>query len=464
MTIWYPDPETLTPPLHASLAQALAKAISDGRLATGAQLPTHRRMAQELGLSVHTVSKAYDSLRRQRLIDGQVGRGSFVTGAEAGCSPPYRLQPETGSGYDLSISRPLFAPLHAERFQQALQQLPDGLDPACYLSTRPNAGHQAHREAGAEWLRVCGLEVPAERILMTNGVSHGLSAALTALARPGDTVVAEKITHHLLIPACASLGLTLAGLETDSDGMLPDALEDYCRKRSPKLLFLLPSLANATAGMMPLERRQALVDVARRHNLLIIENDALGPVAADRPAPVAALAPERTVYLTSFTKCTLPGLRAGYLAAPEHLLPALTTRIVVFSWMATPLMGELASRWVRDGTALELARWQRRALAERHGIAAEVLQGCGWQGHPAALHLWLPLQNGWTSEGFAAYARRLQVSVAPDTPFLAPRVPPQNAVRVSLGSVQDPARFRQALELLAGMLRQPPEGAASLAF
>ncbi|MCB4456782.1 MocR-like ectoine utilization transcription factor EhuR [Leisingera sp. McT4-56] len=464
MTMWYPDPESLTSPLHASLAQALAKAISDGRWAKGAQLPTHRRMAEQLGLSVHTVSKAYDSLRRQRLIDGQVGRGSFVTGPEAAGSLPYRLQSETGGGFDLSISRPLFAQLHADRFQQALQQLPEGLDPSCYLSTRPNAGHEAHRQAGAEWLRICGLEVPAGRILMTNGVSHGLSAALTALARPGDTVVADKITHHLLVSACASLGLTLAGLEMDGDGMLPDALQEFCRDNNPKALFLLPSLANATAGMMPEARRRALVEVARRHDLLIIENDAFGPVAEDRPVPVAALAPERTVYLTTFTKCTLPGLRAGYLAAPEHLLPALTGRIVVFSWMATPLMCELASRWVRDGTALELARWQRRVLAERHAIAAEVLQGWNWQGHPAALHLWLALPGGWTSEGFAAYARQLNVAVAPDTPFLAPRVLPQNAVRISLGSVQDPVRFRQGLELLAGMLRQPPEAAAALAF
>ncbi|MBY6141237.1 PLP-dependent aminotransferase family protein [Leisingera daeponensis] len=464
MTIWYPDPDSLSSPLHASLAQALAKAISDGRLAQGAQLPTHRRMAEQLGLSVHTVSKAYDSLRRQRLIDGQVGRGSFVTGPDAAGGQPYRLESETGGGYDLSISRPVFAQMHAERFQQALRQLPEGLDPGCYLSSRPNAGHRAHREAGAEWLKICGLEVSAERILMTNGASHGLSAALTALTRPGDTVVADKVTHHLLVSACACLGLTLAGLDMDGDGMLPDALEEFCRKSAPKVLFLLPSLANATAGMMPEDRRQALVEVARKHDLLIIENDAFGPVAEDRPEPVAALAPERTVYLTTFTKCTVSGLRAGYLAAPEHLLPALTGRIVVFSWMATPLICELASRWVRDGTALELARWQRRALAERHAIAAEVLQGWNWQGHPAALHLWLPLEGGWTSSGFVSYARELNVAVAPDTPFLTPRTLPQNAVRISLGSIQDPLRFRQALELLAGMLRQPPEGVSALAF
>lgn len=464
MTIWYPDPAALTSPLHTSLAAAIAKAISDGRLPKGTQLPTHRRMAEELGLSVHTVSKAYEALRRQRLIDGQVGRGSYVLDPDTSNDQPFQLSSEKGGGFDLSISRPLISQHHAERFEQALKALPEGLDPSYYLSCRPNVGHDAHRAAGAEWLKICGLEVPAERIIMTNGVSHGMSAALSALTRPGDTVVSDKITHHLLVSGCSYLGLNLAGLETDAGGILPDALERYCREQSPKVLFLLPSLANSTAGMMPEDRRRALVEIARKYDLHIIENDAFGPVAEDRPVPVSALAPERSIYLTTFTKCTVSGLRAGYLAAPEHLLPALTGRIVVFGWMATPLMCELATRWVQDGTALELAQWQRRALAERYAIADDVLQGWRWQGHPSALHLWLPLTEGWTTASFVSYARELKVAVAPDAPFLTPKTPPQNAVRVSLGSVQDQDRFRQALELIAGMLRRPPEGVAPFTY
>ncbi|WP_264212031.1 PLP-dependent aminotransferase family protein [Leisingera thetidis] len=451
-------------PLHSSLALSIAKAISDGRLPKGTQLPTHRKLAEELGLSVHTVSKAYESLRRQRLIDGQVGRGSYVLDPDQPNDQPFRLSSERGGGFDLSISRPVVSQQHAERFQQALRDLPEGLDPSYYLSCRPNIGHDAHRAAGAQWLQHCGLEVKPDRIIMTNGVSHGMSAALSALTRPGDTVISDKITHHLLVSGCSYLGLNLAGLETDADGICPGAVDRFCRENSAKVLFLLPSLANATAGMIPEARRRELVEVARKHDLHIIENDAFGPVAEDRPVPVTALAPERTIYLTTFTKCTVSGLRAGYMAAPEHLLPALTGRIVVFGWMATPLMCELATRWVQDGTALELAQWQRHALAERYAIATEVLQDWRWQGHPSALHLWLPLTEGWTTGSFVSYAQELKVAVAPDAPFLTPKTPPQNAVRLSLGSIQDQERFRQALNLIAGMLNHPPEGVAPFTY
>lgn len=464
MTNWLPDPSALASPLHSSLALAIAKAISEGKLPKGTQLPTHRKLAEELGLSVHTVSKAYESLRRQRLIDGQVGRGSYVLDLNTPDDQPFQLSSERGRNFDLSISRPAFSQRHAELFQLVLADLPQGLDPSYYLACRPNVGHDAHRAAGETWLRICGLDVPPERIIMTNGVSHGMSAALSALARPGDTVVSSRITHHLLVSGCSYLGLNLVGVDFDQDGMLPDALDRHCTENNAKVLFLLPSLANTTVEMIPEERRQALVQVARKHNLHIIENDAFGPVAEDRPVPVAALAPERTIYLTTFTKCTVSGLRAGYMAAPEHLLPALTGRIVVFGWMATPLMCEIATRWVLDGTALELALWQRRALAERYEIASQALQGHQWRGHPSALHLWLPLESGWTTSSFVAYARQLKVAVAPDAPFLTSKTPPPNAVRISLGSVQDLSRFKQAMELVGGMLSRPPEGVAPLAF
>lgn len=214
MTIWLPDPSTLSSPLHSSLALAIAKAISDGKLPKGTQLPTHRKLAEELGLSVHTVSKAYESLRRQRLIDGQVGRGSYVLDPDTSNNQPFQLSSERGRGFDLSISRPAFSQHHAELFQQALADLPQGLDPSYYLACRPNVGHDAHRAAGVKWLQNCGMDAPADQIIMTNGVSHGMSAALSALTRPGDTVVTSRITHHLLVSGCSYLGLYLAGVDT----------------------------------------------------------------------------------------------------------------------------------------------------------------------------------------------------------------------------------------------------------
>jgi DNA-binding transcriptional MocR family regulator len=464
MTIWLPDPNTLNHPLHLGLASAIANAITEGKLSKGQKLPTHRYMADKLGLSVHTVSKAYDNLRRQNLIDGQVGRGSYVLDQDTQNDQPFQLESEANNGFDMSISRPIFSQLHVDKFQRLLTQIPKNLDPAIFLSCRPNIGHSQHRKAGVKWLDLCGLKADPESIIMTNGVTHGMSAALSALTRSGDTVLSDRTTHHLLVSTCAYFGLNLVGIETDAFGIIPDSLEKYCHENSPKVLYLIPSIASPTVYMMHEERRRKLAEIARKFDLYIIENDAFGPVAADRPPPVSTFAPECSIYLTTLTKCTVPGMRVGYLVAPDHLLPALTGRIIVFGWMATPLMCELATRWVLDGTAHELAMSQRAELQKRYEVAQDILQGFDWSGHPSALHLWLNLPDGWKTSDFVAHARQLKVAVAPENPFLTPKTLPQNAVRISLGSIQNPEQFSHAMRLIVGLLKRPQEPIPQFTF
>lgn len=442
----------------------MADAIEGNRLSPGEKLPTHRKLADDLGLSVNTVSKAYDILRRRNLIDGQVGRGSFVIDAGKSNDQPFKLESEPETHFDMSISRPLFNRLHVDAMQATLKQLHDGLDPGLYLSTRPNVGHDRHRKIGVTWLSHCGLETDAASVLMTNGVTHGMSAAMSAILRPGDVILSDSITHHLLVSSAVYFGYRHIGLETDDHGILPDALEKACVEKSPRALYLLPSLANPNVHMMPEDRRRQIAGIARKHGLHIIENDAFGPVASDRKPPVSAFAPELSVYLTTFTKCTVSGLRAGYAVVPDHLMPTMTARLIVFGWMATPLICELASRWVEDGTAMALADWQRVEIGKRFEIAKQELAGFSWRGHPAGLHLWLQLPPGWDSNSFVAHARELNVAVSPESPFLSPKVGPANAVRVSLGSIRETERFQQALRLLAGLLRRPREPLPQFAY
>ncbi|MFT7593895.1 MAG: DNA-binding transcriptional MocR family regulator [Paracoccaceae bacterium] len=464
MTNWIPDRKSLRQPLHLSLAASVSAAIEDGRLKAGQRLPTHRSLAVQLNLSVNTVSKAYDALKRQNLIDGQIGRGSFVTDQKKLEHQPYNLESEPKNLLDLSISRPAYSRLHVDRMQNLLMKLPRDLNSQMFLSCRPNIGFESHRLAGTKWLSLCGLITRPENIIMTNGVTHGMTAALSALTRPGDIVLCDTITHHLLVSACAYLGLQLVGLEIDEFGIVPDALEKACSELRPKVLYLLPSLTNPNVHMMPEDRRRQLADVARKYKLFIVENDAFGPVAEDRPPPVSAIVPELSIYLTTFTKCTMSGLRAGYLVAPEFLFPALTGRLIVFGWMATPLMCEIATRWVLDGTAEELALWQRKKLRDRYEIARTELAGFDWRGHPSALHLWLKLPSEWDSASLVAHARQLNIAVSPETPFLAPQSNPQNAVRISVASIQDPERFRQALRMVAGLLNQRREPLPQLVY
>lgn len=455
MTLWRPDPALIRRPAYLSLADQFARAIHDGRLANGERLPTHRRLADDLKLSVQTVSRAYEELIRRGMISGEVGRGSFVQTQRREPEPPY-IPERLGEVIDLSILKPVCEPMHLEKLKQALGWLAENLPSSSALSFRPNMVFPRHRAVAVEWLQLCGLQASPQNVCLTNGATAGMTVALMSVAPPGSTVATEAIGHHTLVPLARYLGFNLTGLPIDGNGLIPEGLDEACHLSDIRAVFVQPSVINPTATLMDATRREQIAAVARKHDIAIIENDVLGPLVEGRPVPVAAFAPERTLYVTSFTKITVPGLRIGYLAVPDRYVAAVANRHLVSNWMATPMVAEIASKWVTDGTAMELVKWQRAALRRRQEIAAEMLTGVGYRAQRDALHLWLELPDDRSEEGFVSQARLRGVAIAPGTSFRIAETPWHPAIRISLGSTTE-GELRAGLSVVAKLLLGEPE-------
>lgn len=455
MTMWQPDPTLIRRPAYLSLAEQFARAIHDGRLPNGARLPTHRKLSDELGLSVQTVSRAYEELIRRGLISGEIGRGTFVQTVKREPEPPY-LPERLGEVIDLSILKPVCEPFHHERLKQALAWLSETLPASSALSFRPNMVFPRHRAVAVEWLRQCGLEVSGQNVSLTNGATSGMTVALMSVAPPGSTVVTEAIGHHTLVPLARYLGFNLEGLPIDNHGVLPEALDAACRQTDIRAAFLQPSAINPTASVMGSVRRAELAEIARRHDIAIIENDVLGPLIEDKAPPIAHFAPERTLYVTSFTKITVPGLRIGYLVAPDRYVAAVANRHLVSNWMATPMVAEIATKWVTDGTAMDLVRWQRKALRSRQAVVSEMLAGVDYRAHPEGLHVWLELPDDRSEESFVSQARLRGVAIAPGVSFRISADPWKPAVRISVGSTTE-TELRTGLGVVSKLLQGDPE-------
>lgn len=456
MTTWSPDRTTLYRPVYLSLANQIAHAVAEGMLPPGTRMPTHRALADQLGVSVQTVSRAYEELIQQGLMTGEVGRGTFVRTARAEPAPPFVME-RVRELIDLSILKPVVEAMHLERMQTALAGLAGNLPSSLAFSFRPSMALAPHRETALVWLRCCGIETAAKNVLVTNGATPAITIALMTALRPGGLVVTEEIGHHTLVPLCAYLGLKIEGLAADREGILPDALERACREASVSAVLVHPNAASPTSALMGSTRRNELVEVARRHQVQIIENDAWGPLV-DRPAPpLARLAPERTLYVTGFSKCVMPGLRTGYLVVPDKLIAAAANRHLVVNWMATAIMAEIASRWIEDGTALELALWQRAALRRRQTIAGQLLRDLPCQRHRESLQIWLPLPPAASEEQFVAQARLHGVAIAPGASFTTVSRPLPPAIRIAIGSAASEAELRTGLAVVADLYRSEPE-------
>lgn len=463
MTIWPPDPSALGRPAYRAIAQAAAEAVAAGELAPGTRLPTHRALAFQLGVSVQTISRAYEELARLGLLSGEVGRGSFVRIPAAGARMPWhRLDGAVGEVIDLSMLTPVTDDFHRRRFSETLAAIAaDPPDPVLF-SFRPNATLKGHCTEAARWLAHCGMTVSADHILPTNGSTAAMTIALMAAAAPGDLVAVEEMTHHTLKALASALGLRVIAVGMDEEGLLPEALDRACAAAPVKAVYLIPEGAGPLACRMGPARRQDLIDVARARNLSIIENDALGPLAEGRGPPIGALAPERTFYFTGLTKCCLPGLRIAWLVAPERSATTARTRHLVTNWMATALMAEIASRWLADGNAMELLRWQRAVLEKRNQMAAQILSGHRLGQTATGLHVWLSLCAPWEETSFVALARHAGVAIAGGSAFAISDKSVRLGVRICLGGVHE-HQLARGLETVARLANSEP-GPIHLAY
>ncbi|MFS2159334.1 PLP-dependent aminotransferase family protein [Pseudomonas sp. Pseusp122] len=428
---------------YKALVDALAADIRSGRLLPGTRLPTHRQLAAQHGLALVTASRVYAELEAMGLVSGETGRGTFVR--ETALPPGLGVnQAVVADGVlDLNFNYPSL-PGQAELLRGALRQLAVGGDLESLLRYQPHAGRLHERASVARHLQVRGLTVEAEQVLIVSGAQHGLAVTLMALLQPGDVVATDALTYSGFKVLAETLHLELVAIPVNQHGPDLDALERLCRSRRIKAVYSMPTLHNPLGWVMDIEQRQGLVAIAREHGLLILEDAAYAFLAKDPPAPLAALAPERTVYVSGLSKNVATGLRVGFIAAPVRYIAALEQSVRATTWNTPGVLTAIATGWLDDGTVLKLEAQKREDARARQALAREVLAGLSWVGHPASYLLWLPLPEEVRADQVAMALMREQVAVSTAEPFaIGVHVP--HAIRLALGSV-DMAALRLALE------------------
>ena len=356
---------------------------------------------------------------------------------------------------DLTINRPGAAGEGAS-MATALRRLAAEPDLTALLDYQAPAGREEDRLAGAAFLRSCGLSTTPEQVVATAGGQHAMACIVGALAQPGDTLAVEALTYPGLRALAQLLHLRLAPIAIDQEGLIPEALDAACRAAPVHVLYTMPTLHNPTTVTMPVERREALAEVARKHGLVLIEDDVYGFLLDAPLPPLAHFAPERSFYISSTSKSLMPALRVGYVHAPRAQVERLAAAVRATIYSAPPLMARIAAHWIADGTAERLAVAKRAETRQRNRMARRILAGAELAGDPAAAHLWLTLPEPWRADDFAASARRHGVGIIPAAAFAVSRQPP-NAVRICLGAQTTFERVERAVVRLAELLATPPE-------
>ena len=437
---------------YLGIVEALEADIRSGRVAGGDRLPAQRVIAEALNVDLTTVTRACNEARRRGLVEAQAGRGTFIR--EALNSEPHDQAPPL---IDLSMNIPSQPSDIDFRkvFPSGIAGVLGGTRGLLNLHYQESTGSEPDRQAAASWLRPRIEGVTPDRIVVSGGAQSALFAVCELLLDRGDILATGAMTYPGLKAVAVQKGMVIEPLAMDEQGIIPDAFEKLCRERLPKAIYVIPSIDNPTTATLPEDRRRALVSIALKNGVAVIEDDPYAPLIPDRTVSMMELAPDITWHIATLSKCASPALRVAYVIAPNSTKALRLAGVLrATTLMAPPLMSALASRWISDGTMSEITRSIRDENAARQELARSILKGHDYAADPHGHHLWLHLPQHWRAADFAAHADRAGVSIVPSSAF-ATVAHPIEAVRISLGVAPDREDLEDGLNQLANLITQP---------
>jgi len=443
---WIPELEGRDGDVYQAIADVIAEDVKTGRLKPGTRLPPQRLLAYTMGLNPGTVNKAYRLAMQRGLLSGEVGRGSFVRGA-AGSGVSWPNENPYARAIDFCDNFPC-AIKNAELFKKQLSALAATPYFAQLLQYQQNSAWSGHQAVAASWVSRCGVEAEPRNILITSGALHAGFISLMTLCRAGDTVLTEEFTSQAVKGAAQRLKLRLLGIKMDRQGIVPDHLECLLKSHKVSAVYLVPTLHNPTATLLSLARRKAVAKLLERHGVPLIEDDVFAPLLDEPVAPISSFLPQSGFYIAGLSKALAPTLRLAFLSMPERYYPDALNNLRITSWLASPLLVELASNLIARGDADKLIKDQRAEIRRRQTLAKEMLSGCEVSSHINAPHLWLKLPAPWRAAQFKdALARREVLAEATDS-FVVDRGNPTHAIRICLGTPPSFERVKEGLAIV----------------
>jgi DNA-binding transcriptional MocR family regulator len=459
--------------LYRQIADQLKDQISSQRLPPGTRLPTIRHLAQELGVTRVTVQNAYDELQADGWIESTIGRGTFVSGRVQSRSQLHSFaQPLTPDAVitdmlqgnltigvrSLASASPDPQLFPADEFWGALADL--RAEAATIVAYGNSQGIPALRIELSTLLRDRGIDATPDEILVTNGVTQGLSLVTAALCRPGDVVLVEQPTYVGFLHTLKAQGVEPVAVPLDAEGPQIAALERLALQHRPRFFYTVPTFQNPTGICISAERRQALLALAIRYGFLIVEDDLYARIAYEEPVPPAIFADDPSgsvVYLTSFSKTLMPGLRLGCMVAPPPLHQKLLSLRRANDLCGSTLLQSALAQFLSGGCFKKHLRRVLPIYRERRDLFLSVMQ----QQMPSAV-TWTRPKGGFCSwltlPRTPALADLYQTAIqqgwifAPGDVFLAEPSSDYH-LRICFGN-QPPTTLRNGVQALAQLIRE----------
>ncbi|TXK71936.1 PLP-dependent aminotransferase family protein [Paenibacillus sp. N3.4] len=416
---WKPDPTSQTP-LHLQIKDFIKNKISVGEWAVGTKIPSQRALAELFNVNRSTVVSALSDLIAEGLLEGNTKGGTKVINNSwnllASSPPPdWSSYVQAGTYYP---NQPTVQHINRAEFHEGIVRLGTGeLSPELLPSEQMKKmfednsansfslgyeeakGNLHLREKVSDYLRGIGIHSSPANILIVSGCLQGLHLIATGLLERGSTILLEKPSYLYSVHVFQSSAIKFVGLPMDEEGLQTNLLSQYMKGYSPSLLYTIPSFHNPTGYMMSESRRQEVMKVCADEGLPIIEDDVYRELWFDTapPLPLKARDPNALVlYVGSLSKTLSPGLRIGWVVAPEPVIERLADIKMQHDYGSSSISQWVAAKWLGSGLYQQHLTYIRKQLRIRRDLTDQLLKTyfseiASWSVPSGGFYIWIRL-------------------------------------------------------------------------
>ncbi len=423
-------------PIYIQLYEQLKKYITEGIIAEDSKLPTIRSFAEYLEVNSVTIVNAYKLLEDNKLVYKKVGSGTFAMPVKEDMNPDIdavqvsdemEVEVEDEATEDiinLSTASPDPKLFPVKDFRRVLNEVLER-DAGKAFMYHESLGYKPLRESLSQYLPGYGINVSAEDIHIISGAQQGIDIISRVLLTNGDYVFVESPTYNGAIAVFRSRGARIVEIPLHSDGPDMRELEKKLKLLKPKFIYVMPNFQNPTGCTYSERKRKYLLLLCRKYGVMLVEDDYMSDLSyiEEGVKPLKGLDNEdRVVYIKSFSKIFMPGLRVGFLIIPASIKEKVMNMKHITDISTSGLMQRVLDLYLRRGIWNKHLEYMKREYSVRYFEAVRAvkkyLRGASFTQPYGGLNLWIKLPEGVDSGELYMKCKERKVLFTPGSVFI----------------------------------------------
>ncbi len=435
--------------LYRQLADQIIELIDEKVLKGEERLPSIKKLSDFLGVNIATVVKAYALLEEKDYIVKKPGSGCFVKSRKekiinfASGTPSYDFFP-------------------IDEFKKIINFVMDKDGAKAFEYTQGQGDPELRREL-KKYIQKYNIDSHEEQIHVISGAQQGIDIIVKALLTQKDTVIIENPSYTGAIGAFKSRGVKLKGVALKNDGIDLKKLEETIRKTKPKILYVMPNFQNPTGTSYSGYQKNRLLELARTYDFYILEDDYLSDLSfysQDSRTLKSMDRDNKVIYIKSFSKIFMPGLRLGFLVVPEELQASILEAKLISDISTSGLLQRALKEYMRKGLWEQHIEALRDLYQKRFDLALEKItkkmpKAIKFTPPKGGLNFWFELPEEIEEKDFIENLEAMNVVVAPGHRFFHDK-PERSYFRMSIANVEE-KEIQKGLERIIQLISRKYE-------